>query len=157
MYYQWFKSLSEYHLGGILADDMGLGKTVQTIAYLLSEPSDKPHLVVVPSSVIYNWQNECERFAPTLKVEVIAGTPEERQQIVKDGEHADVWITSYGTIRQDIGLYRDLRFHSFILDEAQFIKNHATKTSKAVREIKAEKRFALSGTPIERSEEHTSE
>lgn len=149
MGYQWFKSLSEYHLGGILADDMGLGKTVQTIAYLLSEPSDKPHLVVVPSSVIYNWQNECERFAPTLKVEVIAGTPEERQQIVKDGEHADVWITSYGTIRQDIGLYRDLRFHSFILDEAQFIKNHATKTSKAVREIKAEKRFALSGTPIE--------
>src|SRR5690625_4770438 len=88
MGYQWFKSLSEYHLGGILADDMGLGKTVQTIAYLLSEPSDKPHLVVVPSSVIYNWQNECERFAPTLKVEVIAGTPEERQQIVKDGEHA---------------------------------------------------------------------
>src|SRR5699024_9865648 len=76
--FQWFKSLSEYHLGGILADDMGLGKTVQTITYLLSEKSEQPHLVVVPSSVIYNWRNECERFAPTLQVEVIAGTPDER-------------------------------------------------------------------------------
>lgn len=147
--YQWFKSLSAYHLGGILADDMGLGKTIQTIAYLLSEEGTHPHLVVVPSSVIYNWRNECERFAPSMKVEVIAGSPEERKQLIKKAMDADVWITSYGTIRQDIELYRDIRFHAFILDEAQFIKNHATKTSKAIREIKAQKRFALSGTPIE--------
>src|SRR5690625_5948661 len=100
---------------------MGLGKTVQTIAYLLSEPSDKPHLVVVPSSVIYNWQNECERFAPTLKVEVIAGTPVERQQIVKDGENADVWFTYYGSIILDIGLYRDLIINTFYLDVVQLI------------------------------------
>ena len=151
MGYQWFKSLSEYHLGGILADDMGLGKTVQTIAYLLSEPSDKPHLVVVPSSVIYNWQNECERFAPTLQVEVIAGSPEERQQLIEDAKDADIWITSYGTIRQDVEMYQDVHFHSLILDEAQFIKNYATKTSKAIRQIKATKRYALSGTPIENS------
>lgn len=147
--YQWFKSLSEYHLGGILADDMGLGKTVQTIAYLLSEPSDHPHLVVVPSSVIYNWKNECERFAPSLNVQVIAGSPEEREQLIHEAQDADIWITSYGTIRQDIELYRELTFHAFILDEAQFIKNHLTKTSKAIREIRAAKRFALSGTPIE--------
>ncbi|HLR73605.1 MAG TPA: DEAD/DEAH box helicase [Pseudogracilibacillus sp.] len=147
--YQWFKSLSEYQLGGILADDMGLGKTVQTIAYLLSEKSERPHLVVVPSSVIYNWRNECERFAPTLQVEVIAGTPEERKQLLEATDSADIWITSYGTIRQDIDMYRTKTFHSLILDEAQFIKNHLTKTSKAVQEIKATKRFALSGTPIE--------
>src|SRR5699024_3721710 len=75
--YQWFKSLSNYHLGGILADDMGLGKTLQTIAYLLSEPSDRPHLVIVPSSVVYNWRNECAKFAPSLDVAMIVGTPDE--------------------------------------------------------------------------------
>jgi len=147
--YQWFKSLSEYNLGGILADDMGLGKTIQTIAYLLSEERTDPHLVVVPSSVIYNWRNECERFAPSLHVKVIVGTPEERSQMIQQGDNADIWITSYGTVRQDIGLYRDRAFHTLILDEAQFIKNHATKTYKAIREVKAQKRFALSGTPIE--------
>src|SRR5699024_6784614 len=100
--FQWFKSLSHYHLGGILADDMGLGKTLQTIAYLLSEPSDKPHLVIVPSSVVYNWRNECKRFAPSLDVELIVGTPEERAEIIKNSKNKDVWITSYGTIRQDV-------------------------------------------------------
>src|SRR5699024_6253321 len=78
--FQWFKSLSHYHLGGILADDMGLGKTLQSIAYILSEPSDMPHLIIVPSSVVYNWKNECEKFAPDLSVEIIRGTPLEREQ-----------------------------------------------------------------------------
>src|SRR5699024_8190713 len=149
--YQWFKSLSDYHLGGILADDMGLGKTLQTIAYLLSEPSDVPHLVVVPSSVIYNWRNECRKFAPDLKVAVISGLPEERAQIIEKSQSADIWITSYGTVRQDIEKYRKLAFQTLILDEAQYIKNYFTKTSRVIREIKAEKRFALSGTPIENS------
>lgn len=149
--YQWFKSLSEYHLGGILADDMGLGKTLQTITYLLSEPSKLPHLVIVPSSVVYNWRNECEKFAPSLEVAMITGKKEEREQIITASAEADVWITSYGTVRQDIDLYRDLHFQTLILDEAQFIKNYATKTSKAIREINALKRFALSGTPIENS------
>lgn len=149
--YQWFKSLSSYHLGGILADDMGLGKTLQTIAYLLSEPSDKPHLVVVPSSVIYNWRNEIRKFAPDLHVVVISGSPEERVQIIEEAKDTDIWITSYGTVRQDINLYKDLSFQTLILDEAQYIKNYFTKTSRAIREIKAEKRFALSGTPIENS------
>src|SRR5699024_8213085 len=77
--FKWFKTLSEYGLGGILADDMGLGKTVQTITYLLSEPSDLPHLIVVPSSVVYNWKNECKRFAPSLTVEVLTGPVEQRR------------------------------------------------------------------------------
>lgn len=149
--FQWFKSLSDYHLGGILADDMGLGKTVQTIAYLLSEQSDKPHLVIVPSSVVYNWRNECRKFAPDLKVAILTGQPEERKQLMGDAMNADVWITSYGIVRQDIDLYKEVSFQTLILDEAQNVKNYFTKTSRAVREIQAERRFALSGTPIENS------
>lgn len=149
--YQWFKSLSHYHLGGILADDMGLGKTLQTIAYILSEPSELPHLIVVPSSVVYNWKNECAKFAPDLQVEIMAGTPAERAEKIKLSGDQDIWITSYATLRQDIEHYRQLNFQTMILDEAQYIKNYATKTSKAVREIKASRRFALSGTPIENS------
>ena len=149
--FQWLKSLSHYHLGGILADDMGLGKTLQTIAYILSEPSDKPHLVIVPSSVVYNWRNECKRFAPSLNVELIVGTPEERAEIIRKSQNKDVWITSYGTIRQDVSIYEELSFQTLILDEAQFIKNYATKTSQAIRRISASRKFALSGTPIENS------
>ncbi|WP_099159274.1 DEAD/DEAH box helicase [Virgibacillus ndiopensis] len=149
--YQWFKSLSAYHLGGILADDMGLGKTLQSIAYMLSEQNDKPHLIVAPSSVLYNWKNECEKFAPNLQVAILTGTPLERQEKIRELTDMDVWITSYATLRQDIELYDGLVFHTLILDEAQYIKNYATKTSRAIREIKAEKRFALSGTPIENS------
>lgn len=149
--FQWFKSLSSYHLGGILADDMGLGKTIQSIAYLLSLKQDQPHLIVAPSSVLYNWKNECEKFAPDLRVRVIAGSPMERTAMIDPNVADDVWITSYATLRQDIELYQDITFHTLILDEAQYIKNYATKTSKAIRELKAGHRFALSGTPIENS------
>lgn len=149
--FQWFKSLSEYHLGGILADDMGLGKTIQAIAYLLSEKGQLPHLIVVPSSVVYNWRNEFVRFAPSLDVELIVGPRDEREQLIASRRDADVWITSYGTVRQDIELYRDEQFNVLILDEAQYIKNYATKTSQAIRQIRARNRFALTGTPIENS------
>ncbi|MCG3417820.1 DEAD/DEAH box helicase [Oceanobacillus jordanicus] len=149
--FQWFKSLSHYHLGGILADDMGLGKTLQSIAYIASEPSDLPHLIVAPSSVVYNWKNECEKFMPSLSVAVLTGTPAERRQRLEEEKEKDVWITSYATLRQDIEYYRQLRFQTLILDEAQYIKNYVTKTSQAIREINAGRRFALSGTPIENS------
>ncbi|MEB5450732.1 DEAD/DEAH box helicase [Virgibacillus pantothenticus] len=149
--YQWFKSLSEYHLGGILADDMGLGKTLQSISYIASEPGEYPHLIVAPSSVVYNWKNECAKFAPQLQVAVLTGTPQERKQKFADSKQMDVWITSYATVRQDIELYQDISFQTLILDEAQYIKNYATKTSKAIRSIQAGRRFALSGTPIENS------
>lgn len=149
--FQWLKSLSQYQLGGILADDMGLGKTVQTIAYVLSEPSHYPHLIVVPSSVIYNWRNELHKFAPDLDAVVISGTPAERAEIIEEAHDKQVWITSYGTMRQDVGLYEEVQFQTLILDEAQFIKNYQTKTSQAIRELKATRCFALSGTPIENS------
>jgi SNF2 family DNA or RNA helicase/uncharacterized Zn finger protein len=149
--YQWFKSLSNYYLGGILADDMGLGKTLQSIAYIASEKGEKPHLIVAPSSVVYNWKNECEKFAPDLETAILTGIPAERHKKMKESHGADVWITSYATLRQDVELYRELTFQTMILDEAQYIKNYATKTSKAIRQIKAGRRFALSGTPIENS------
>ncbi|MFC2949013.1 SNF2 helicase associated domain-containing protein [Virgibacillus sediminis] len=149
--YQWFKSLAEYHLGGILADDMGLGKTLQSITYIASDPSDRPHLIVAPSSVVYNWKNEFDKFVPDMQVAVLTGTPSERRKYISEGPKKDVWITSYATLRQDIEWYREIPFRNLILDEAQFIKNYATKTSKAIREIKAARKFALSGTPIENS------
>ncbi|WP_227937562.1 DEAD/DEAH box helicase [Alkalihalobacillus deserti] len=153
--FQWLKALSYYGLGGILADDMGLGKTLQSIAFILSEKNEnkdlKPTLIVAPASLIYNWKNECERFAPSLKVEVMNGTPQERIEMLRNTVIPDVWITSYPTLRQDIDHYNHLEFSTLILDEAQAIKNHATKAAKAVREIQAQTCFALSGTPIENS------
>ncbi|MBM7703759.1 DEAD/DEAH box helicase [Metabacillus iocasae] len=153
--FQWFKGLAHYSLGGILADDMGLGKTLQSIAYLLSEKKANanidPFLVVAPASLLYNWKSELERFAPELRVEVITGTPKEREDLLTSESKPDVFVTSYPTLRQDIEFYQSLTFHSMILDEAQMIKNHATKTSEAVRLIQSEKTFALSGTPIENS------
>lgn len=152
----WLKTMAHYRLGGILADDMGLGKTLQTIAYLLSEKSDRKHevrpsLVVAPASLVYNWKNEFEKFAPDLEVAVAYGTPEERFGFLDGTKKIDVLITSYPLLRQDIEFYEKIEFDSFILDEAQAIKNHLTKTAKAVKQMKAEKRFALSGTPIENS------
>lgn len=147
--FKWLKFLSQYKLGGILADDMGLGKTIQTIAYLLSEKTDKPHLVVAPTSVIYNWENEFHTFARELNVQILLGSPEERAEKIKISVEKDVWITSYATLRQDIELYASQSFHTLILDEAQFIKNDATKTYRSIRQINAEIKFALSGTPIE--------
>ncbi|WP_018663041.1 DEAD/DEAH box helicase [Heyndrickxia acidiproducens] len=153
--FQWFKSLAYYRLGGILADDMGLGKTLQSISYILSEKESnrqsKPFLVVSPASLTYNWKSEFEKFAPGLHTEVITGTPAERKEFFEKGELPDVIITSYPTLRQDIGEYQPIEFDTMILDEAQAIKNYATKTAAAVRNIQAGRRFALSGTPIENS------
>ncbi|SDM20130.1 DEAD/DEAH box helicase [Sediminibacillus halophilus] len=152
--YRWFKTLSHYHLGGILADDMGLGKTIQTITYLLSEKETNgtmKSLVVAPASLLYNWQKEFEKFAPSLHVAVIAGTKQQRREIINTNSAADVYVTSYPLLRKDTGFYEETVFDHFILDEAQAIKNHLTQTAKATRMIQAGKRFALSGTPIENS------
>lgn len=153
--FQWLKTLAQYSLGGILADDMGLGKTIQGIAFLLSEKDVskeiKPALIVAPASLVYNWKMEFDKFAPDLQVKVVIGTPIERAVILESEVLPDVFITSYPMLRQDIDWYKEVQFSSFFLDEAQAVKNAATKTSKAVRAIRAHKRFALSGTPIENS------
>ena len=153
--YQWLRTLKYYGFGGILADDMGLGKTLQSIALLAADhEAHKDHklsLIVAPASLVYNWKNELEKFAPSIRAEVLIGSPEERQNMLQSDTPPDVWITSYPTLRQDSDYYKEHDFRTLILDEAQAIKNYATKTAKAVREIQADTRFALSGTPIENS------
>lgn len=151
--FKWLKMLSHYQFGGILADDMGLGKTIQTITYLLSEKEEgkltSPALIVAPASLIYNWQIEIEKFAPNLKVAVVIGSKLEREEIVETHKDVDVLVTSYATLRQDFDIYSERTFHSLILDEAQMIKNAATKTFQTIETLKANHYFALSGTPIE--------
>ncbi|WP_051189091.1 DEAD/DEAH box helicase [Halalkalibacillus halophilus] len=154
--FQWLKSLSRYRFGGILADDMGLGKTLQSIAFLLSEKQSKaesmqPALVVSPASLVYNWQAEFERFAPSMNIRVIHGTITEREHLFENLDDVDVVITSYPLVRRDVESYKELTFSTLILDEAQAIKNHLTKQARAIRAIRAGNRFALSGTPIENS------
>lgn len=150
--YRWLKMLRKYHLGGILADDMGLGKTLQAITYLLSEKENgelNPALVVAPASLVYNWQNECQKFAPSLKTVVVIGTKEEREIILKQASAYDVLIVSYASLRQDAEQYQELSLSTLILDEAQMVKNSNTKTFQAIKKLKTAHRFALSGTPIE--------
>ena len=151
----WIKTLKYNGFGGILADDMGLGKTLQVISFLLSEYADgieeeKRHtLIVTPASLIYNWKNEFETFAPILPVRVVAGTAKEREKIIKEISKHDILITSYDLLKRDLEHYQDLNFHYQVIDEAQFIKNQGTQVAKAVKEIKASFRLALTGTPIE--------
>jgi SNF2 family DNA or RNA helicase len=152
--YKWLKTLAANELGGILADDMGLGKTLQSIVYIASEINTIKrvhHLIVCPTSLIYNWQDEIENFAPHLKALVITGTPPERQESIEKYLDYDVLITSYPLIRRDIPLYEKIDFHTVFIDEAQFIKNDSSLNAKSVKRIRALHRFALTGTPIENS------
>ncbi len=155
MGFLWMKMLSRHGFGGILADDMGLGKTLQSITYLLSERETEnwknPALVVSPASLIYNWRHEFEMFAPTLKVQVIAGEPKERQHLIEKAwdNGIDVLITSYPLLRRDMAHYRKHTFHAAIFDEAQTIKNSGTQAAQAAYQIKSPHRFALTGTPME--------
>ncbi len=155
--FNWLKTLDEYGLGGILADDMGLGKTVQLLSvicsYLDNAKDRKPSLVVCPSSLALNWQNEIEKFTRDIKSIVIQGSLEERTKNIKEIPKYDIVITSYELLKRDIELYEEsnYEFKYIIADEAQYIKNNNTKNAKAIKEIKAETRYALTGTPIENS------
>lgn len=152
--FKWMKTLSSHGLGGILADDMGLGKTLQVIALILSEIEEKgshPSLVVVPTSLVFNWCAEVEKFAPGLKVLPVTGTKEERSRRMEGIGEYDLVVTSYPLIRRDIEDYKAFRFRFCILDEAQHIKNPGSQNARAVKEITAERRLALTGTPMENS------
>lgn len=146
--YNWLRSIEDLGFGGILADDMGLGKTIQTITLLLSKPGKKS-LIITPTSVLYNWKNEFEKFAEGLKIGIIHGGLKERKRILDDYNHYDVLLTTYGTLRRDLNLYEDKNFDFCIIDEGQNIKNKASKISEAVKSIKANTKIALTGTPIE--------
>ncbi|MBU7314806.1 DEAD/DEAH box helicase [Paenibacillus oleatilyticus] len=154
--YGWLKTLAHYRFGGILADDMGLGKTLQSIAFLVSvlpeiRDQRQPALVVAPASLLYNWRNELNRFAPELRAVIADGSSAARARVLKELSHADVVITSYPLLRRDIGRYAGHTFHTLILDEAQAFKNYATQTAQAVKALRARYRFALTGTPVENS------
>jgi SNF2 family DNA or RNA helicase len=147
--YNWLRFLNEYKLGGCLADDMGLGKTVQTLAMLLSEKesSGGTSLLVMPTSLIYNWEMEASKFAPELKVLNYTGTL--RNKDVKRFEKYDIVLTSYGITRLDIDLLQNFYFNYIILDESQVIKNPSSNIAKAVRELKSRHKLVLTGTPLE--------
>mgnify|MGYP005751142085 CR=1 FL=1 len=149
--FRWIRTLRENGFGGILADDMGLGKTLQAIAFLLSEWKEgKRFLVVCPASLVYNWKSELERFAPGLPVWLAAGVQAERERVKERLEEAGgVLVTSYDLLRRDIELYEGLTFDVQIIDEAQFIKNHATQAARAVKMVRSDFRLALTGTPVE--------
>ncbi|ESU33136.1 hypothetical protein G3A_07610 [Bacillus sp. 17376] len=154
--FQWMKTLASYGFGGILADDMGLGKTLQSITYIASELShvrkrNQSVLIVCPSSLVYNWLSEFLKFTPEIQAVIIDGNKEERSKLLKDVSGIDVVITSYILLRRDIHLYEKNNFHTVFFDEAQAFKNPLTQTAKAVMNIQADHRFALTGTPIENS------
>ncbi len=155
----WLKTLEHNGFGGILADDMGLGKTLQVIALLLSDHEEasremvpanqRAALIVCPASLVYNWKHEFEKFAPELPVQMIAGAASERAAQIQSAGPDDVLITSYDLLKRDIEAYENYSFRTEIIDEAQYIKNHNTQAAKAVKEISAAFKLALTGTPVE--------
>ena len=148
----WLATMAALGLGGCLADDMGLGKTIQVLAFLLHYrervPGDRrPTLLVAPTSVVGNWEREIARFAPSLSVVRHYGGG--RARAAQTLTAGDIVLTTYGLVRRDIGWLSDLDWAAVVLDEAQNAKNAASATAKAVRQLRATHRFALTGTPVE--------
>lgn len=147
--FQWLVKNATFGFGSLLADDMGLGKTIQVICFLLhqkakGELTDSGALVVAPTSVLTNWRKEIERFAPSLSVKVYHGTAREATQL-----QGDVILTSYGVVRSDIDDLKQTPFPTLVIDEAQNIKNPDAQQTKAIKQIQASSKIALSGTPVE--------
>ncbi len=147
--YRWLRSLADASLGGILADDMGLGKTLQAILYIAGKKEERT-LIVCPTSVMLNWQEEFDCFAPDISKALICGTQAERKETI-ESRGAQVYITSYPLLRKDIRLYREMEFDTMFIDEAQYIKNASSLSARTVKSIRAKHRFALTGTPLENS------
>ena len=144
---RWLLHLARSKSGGLLADEMGLGKTVQALAMMECHPG--PHLVVCPSSLVWNWQREAEKFTPALRVVAIEGAS--RDGLFDEIPSADIAITSYALLRRDIDRYRGMPFSTVVLDEAQHIKNPDSQNAKAACALDAAARFILTGTPLENS------
>ena len=147
--FDWLARLARWGAGACLADDMGLGKTVQTLALLLDRAPDGPALVVAPTSVVANWLDEARRFTPTLNVIAYAGAASSRTQRLESLGPFDVVVTTYGLLQNDTDALGAIDWHSAVLDEAQAIKNPATRRARAARALKARFRLATTGTPIQ--------
>lgn len=151
---KWLYTLYKCDLGGILADEMGLGKSLQTICFIkqiLKEKSDAKIMIVCPTSLVYNWKKEFEKFAPDLKYVVVHESKENRKEIINNFDNYNVFITSYGLIRNDNDEYEDKCFELCVIDEAQAIKNYQASMTKEIKKIKANTKIALTGTPLENS------
>lgn len=164
--FKWINEITDLGFGGVLADDMGLGKTLQIIAFLLSQKKSKS-IVVVPTSVIYNWMDEFEKFAPSIRIGLVHGSKSKRDRVLRDFkrgigikveeenlkeksyEKYDVLLTTYGTLKNDEKAYENLSFDYCIIDEAQNIKNPTAQATLSVKNIKSRCNIALTGTPIE--------
>ena len=150
--YNWLQFLNKYNFGGCLADDMGLGKTVQTLAMLQAQKENGQagtSLLVMPTSLIYNWEKEATKFTPSLRVHVYTGTG--RNKDVSRFKNYDLVLTSYGITRLDVEELKKYYFNYIILDESQAIKNPTSNIAKAVRELNCRHRLILTGTPLENS------
>ncbi len=145
--YEWLARLAHWGVGGCLADDMGLGKTLQSLAIILKLASDGPSLVVAPTSVSTNWQSEVHRFTPTINVKFFTG--KDREKSIRDLGKFDLMITTYTLLQQENELLSSVKWQAVILDEAQAIKNSATKRSQAAMSLKAQFKLITTGTPIE--------
>ncbi|HYW77879.1 MAG TPA: DEAD/DEAH box helicase [Gammaproteobacteria bacterium] len=147
----WLQCLADLKLGGVLADDMGLGKTVQVLAHLLllkeAGKADAPSLVLMPTSLLFNWEREAQRFAPSLRVLRLHGP--KRGELSDQIGQADLVLTTYALVHRDIETLAQQRFHLCVLDEAQAVKNPKSRAAQAVRRLKAEQRLCLTGTPLE--------
>ena len=150
---KWLYNLYKCGLGGILADEMGLGKSLQTIIFIkrvLEEDSNAKILIVCPTALVYNWDNEFTKFSNDIKRNIFVGNRSERQAKLKV-YNGNVYITSYGLVREDLDIYKDMSFKVMVIDEAQNIKNPTAMLTKAVKSINSEVKLALTGTPIENS------
>lgn len=148
--YDWLHFLHEHHFHGILADDMGLGKTLQMLSFLQDQKDKKgtkPNLIIAPTSVVFNWQREAERFTPDLKVLVHSGST--RSKDIENIEELDMVLTSYALFRRDAEMLTKKNWRCVVLDEAQNIKNYRSKTAQLVKELQSDQRWALTGTPLE--------
>lgn len=150
--YNWLQFLNKYKFGGCLADDMGLGKTVQTLAMLQHQKENgatQASLLIMPTSLVYNWEMEAKKFTPHLKVFVYTGT--NREKDVEKFNQYDLILTSYGITRLDIDILAGYKFNYIILDESQAIKNPNSNIAKAVKKLQSQYRLILTGTPLENS------
>ncbi len=152
--FYWLSFLYKHSFGGILADDMGLGKTLQALAFIkyISEQEEHlPSLVICPTSLVYNWAREIEKFFPSMKYGIAVGKPSEREYVLENFKNYQIIITSFPIVRNDIDLYKNKKFKVVVVDEAQYIKNKEAKTTKLVKMIDSNIKIALTGTPIENS------
>lgn len=147
--YRWLCALRDNGFAGLLADEMGLGKTLQVLALLKAWSKRKRVLIVCPASLVYNWGEEIERFAPQLSYALVSGNAAKRTEIIRSASAQQILITSYDSLKRDFSLYTKMDFSCEVVDEAQYIKNADTQTAQAVKSIQAQFRIALTGTPIE--------